>query len=299
VHATPLPQQNNSREAAVAAIAEAHRLIGQADEKLAHFEEPEREKQVSDLSDERSTHLAEKVSPKRLISQSFFGLMAVTCIGIAAAAWQASRGQDASDPNSTSSVAVKKAEALPTQPAAQDPDLAARTKARDPEPQAQATSQSAPVTPIPPELRQQIQMIALELANVEQGIDQLKNEQSQMMRENAELAAQLKATQEIARHNADLAEDLKAAQAQMTRDSGNLVDQLKASQDLMASIAEQLKESQEQVARLAASEQKQRPRTRASLPLPIANPTRRTAATSPAPVGAQAQDSRHSQPKQQ
>jgi hypothetical protein len=105
-----------------------------------------------------------------------------------------------------------------------------------------------------PELARQIQMIARELANVEQGIDQLKTEQSQMVRDTAELAEHLKATQEIARHNVDLTDYLKATQAQMARGNDILADQLKASQDLMTRIAEQLRQSQERAARLVVSE---------------------------------------------
>ncbi len=103
-------------------------------------------------------------------------------------------------------------------------------------------------------------MITRELANMEQGIDELKTGQAQTVRDNAELAEHLKATQEMARHNADIAEDLKAAQAKMARDNVNFAEQLKAYQEQLANIADQLKESQEQTARLIASERKQRPR---------------------------------------
>jgi chromosome segregation ATPase len=122
-----------------------------------------------------------------------------------------------------------------------------------------------------PDLAQSIQMITRELANVEQWIDQLKTGQAQMVRDNAELTEHLKATQEMARHNAELAEDPKAAQAQMARDNVNFAEQLKASQEQIAHIAEQLRESQQQIARLVTSEGKQGPRTLASSPLPIAN----------------------------
>jgi len=131
-----------------------------------------------------------------------------------------------------------------------------------------------------PDLAQSIQMITRELANVEQGIDQLKTGQAQMVRDNAELAEHLKATQEMARNNADLAE------------------QLKASHEQMANIAEQLKQSQEQIARLVASGQNQRPRTLASSP--TANSTRKLVPTRPSPrVRVQTQDPTQLQPEQQ
>jgi chromosome segregation ATPase len=131
-----------------------------------------------------------------------------------------------------------------------------------------------------PDLAQSIQMITRELANVEQEIDQLKTGQAQMVRDSVELV--LKATQEMARNNADLGEQLKAGHEQM------------------ANIAEQLKQSQEQIARLVASEEKQRPRTLASSPRPTHNATRKPVRTRPSPrVRVQTQDPTPLQPEQQ
>jgi septal ring factor EnvC (AmiA/AmiB activator) len=205
------------------------------------------------------------------------GLLAAACIGVAAFAWPSNHSQATPEPISTSSVSTR----------------------------AQTTLQrAAPVaptaTPMAPDLAQSIQMITRERANVEQGIDQLKTGQAQMVRDNAELAEHLKATQEMARHNAELAEDLKAAQAQMARDNVNFAEQLKASQEQIAHIAEQLRESQQQIARLVTSEGKQGSRTLASSPLPIANSMRKRVPTLSSPqVRVQTQDPMHLQPKQQ
>src|SRR5258707_4182418 len=96
------------------------------------------------------------------------------------------------------------------------------------------------------------------------------------------ISEHLKATQEMARNNADFAE------------------QLKVSHEQMANIAEQLKQSQEQIARLVASGQKQRPGTLASSPLPIANSTRKLVPTRSSPrVRAQTQVPTPLQPEQQ
>jgi hypothetical protein len=123
-----------------------------------------------------------------------------------------------------------------------------------------------------------------------------------MVRGIGELTDHLKATQEAALHTAELIEDLKAAEAQMARDNNKLAEQLKESQDRMTNMAELFKGGQEQVARLVASEQKQRVRTTPASPLAPAstlaniNPARRPA---PAPrtahVRAQAQDPRTNQ----
>src|ERR1700736_3260519 len=170
------------------------------------------------------------------------GLLAAACIGVAAFAWPSNHSQATPEPISTSSVSIEKKE-VPAQPTPSNADVAAKTDEGLPQPssRAQTTLQrAAPVaptaTPMAPDLAQSIQMITRERANVEQGIDQLKTGQAQMVRDNAELA-----------------EHLKAAQAQVARDNVNFAEQLKASQEQIAHIAEQLRESQQQIARLVTS----------------------------------------------
>jgi hypothetical protein len=249
------PQQNHSREAALAAIAQAYRQMG-ADQQLVQIDETacklETEKKATrHPSDEQPRFAGPGSSRSRLVLRSLMGLLAVACIGVAAFAWPSPDGQAAPEPISTSSVSIEKKE-LPAQPAPSNAGVAAETDAGLPQEssQAQTTLQSAAreaptaAAAMAPDLAQSIQMITRELANVEQEIDQLKTGQAQMVRDSVELV--LKATQEMARNNADLGE------------------QLKANHEQMANIAEQLKQSQEQIARLVASEEKQRPRTLAS-----------------------------------
>jgi gas vesicle protein len=307
---TATPQQSHFRDIALAAITEAHELVGRGGEQRAQFEDrafkSEKEKNAmphppSDLP--RSAESGPGSSRGGLALRSM-GLVTVACIGVAAFAWRSNHDQPAPDPISTSSVSNEKRE-MPARPVPYKADMTAETGAGTPHPPAAQTAlqRLAPEAPVPaaiaPDVSQQIQTMVRELANVEQGIDQLKTGQIQMVRGNAELAEHLRAAQETARHNADLAEDLKAAQAQMARDNVNLAEQLKASQDQMAKIAGQLKESQEQVARLLAPEQKPRPKTLVSSPLPIANATRKPVPTPQSlQVRAQTQDQRHLQPKQ-
>jgi hypothetical protein len=288
------PQQSHLRDVALAAIAQAHRQMG-AGENLVQVDETafklEEEKIATRHPSDEQPRLAEPgrgSSRGRLVLWSLMGLLAVACIGVAAFAWPSPQGQAAPEPISTSSVSIEKKE-LPAQPAPSSAGVAAKTDAELPQrsSQAQTTLQRAApeaptAAPMAPDLAQSIQMITRELANVEQGIDQLKTGQAQMVRDNAELAEHLKATQEMVRNNTDLAE------------------QLKASHEQMANIAEQLKQSQEQVARLAASGQKQPPRTLASSPLPTANSTRKLVPRRPSPrVRVQTQDPTQLQPEQQ
>jgi len=310
---TATPEQSHSRDVALAAIAQAHKQIGHAGEKLVQLDEAafklEKEKNATrhpSNEQPRSAGPGRGSSRGRLVLPSLMGLLAIACVGAAAFAWQSTHGQVAPEPISTSSASIEKKE-LPAQPAPHNADVAAMAEARLPQPssQAQTTLQrAAPVAPTAaptaPDLAQSIQMISRELANVAQGIDQHKTGQAQMVRDNAELTEHLKATQEMARHTAELAEDLKAAQEQMARDNVNFAEQLKAGQEQMANIAEQLKGSQEQIARLVASEQKQRPRTLASSPLPTGNSTRKPVPTAPSPqVSVQTQNPRHLNPKGQ
>ena len=288
------PQQSHSRDVALAAIAQAHRQIG-ADEQLVQVDETAvrlvKQKKATRHPSDEQPRLAEPgrgSSRGRLVLRSLMGLLAVACIGVAAFAWPSPHGQAAPEPISTSSVSIEKKELHP-QPAPSNAGVAAKTDAELPQrsSQAQTTLQSAaPVAPtaapVAPDLVQSIQMITRELANVEQGIDQLKTGQAQIVRDNAELAEHLKATQEMARNNADLGEQLKAGHEQM------------------ANIAEQLKQSQEQIARLVASGQNQRPRTLASSPPLTANATRKPVRTRPSPrVRVQTQDPTPLQPEQQ
>jgi hypothetical protein len=287
------PQQSHSRDVALAAIAQAHRQIG-ADEQPVQINETafklEKEEKTTRHPSDEQPRFAEpgRGSSRRLVLQSLVGLLAVACIGVAAFAWPSPHGQAAPEPISTSSASIEKKEP-PAQPAPSNAGAAAKTDAGLPQrsSQAQTTLQRAgpeapTAAPMASDLAQSIQMITRELANVEQGIDQLKTGQAQMVRDNAELAEHLKATQEMARNNADLAE------------------QLKASHEQMANLAEQLKQRQEQIARLVAPGQKQRPRTLASSPLPIANSTRKPVPTRPSPhVRVQTQDPTQLQPEQQ
>jgi hypothetical protein len=282
------PQQNHSREAALAAIAQAYKQIG-ADHQLVQDDETacklETEKKATrHPSDEQPRFAGPGSSRGRLVLRSLMALLAVACIGVAAFAWPSPDGQAAPEPISTSSVSIEKKE-LAAQPAPSNAGVAAETDVPQQSNQAQTTLQrAAPEAPtaaaVAPELAQSIQTITRELANVEQQIDQLKTGQAQMVRDSVELV--LKATQEMARNNADLGE------------------QLKANHEQMANIAEQLKQSQEQIARLVASEEKQRPRTLASSPRPTHNATRKPVRTRPSPrVRVQTQDPTPLQPEQQ
>jgi hypothetical protein len=91
----------------------------------------------------------------------------------------------------------------------------------------------APIAaPMSPELAQRLETMARDLANVTQGIEQLKTSQEQVARVNAAVAERLKeALSKMTRDNAAAAEQVKAALSEITRDSAAIAVQLKASQE--------------------------------------------------------------------
>jgi hypothetical protein len=267
MNSMPNPQQTDPRDVAIPALKEAYEQIGRSDEQPARVDQ-----QVSRLEQDtarkpsgQQKRLAvpgRRSSRGRLALPGLIGLLLAACIGVAALAWQSPYGDAAKlmiarwapQRVSTSSLPLEKQE-LPAQPSPPAVDVAATTAALpQPAPLAQTAPQDVAPTaaPLPSELAQWLQTMARDLANVEQGIEQLKTSQEQMVRDNA-----------------NLAEQLKAAQAQMARDNENAAGQLKASQEQMVRLIAK------------ASEQNLRPRTSAPPsappPRPIATPARKPA----------------------
>jgi hypothetical protein len=257
-----VPQTNPARERAIASIEHAYRSMGQSGPEPRR-EEPTRDEPSVEIFESDAvapepasgtTEAFKRSWPGKGVGRISAGLLAA-CVGVSLAVWLSSRGSVEGEPVSTSSILLN--EKTATSVAPKNGNMTATTVA-------QAAPQGAPAVPMAGspagELAQQIERIARAITQVEQGIDQLKDQQSQLARENAELTEQLKATRDIARHGADLAEQLTATQAQLARDNANLGEQLKADRDVMDSIVGQLKQNQDQVAHLIAPEQKQRPR---------------------------------------
>ena len=190
-------------------LVHAYEQIARADEQLARVNE-----QLSKLEHDAARHSSD---PKKTVNRfrrpsrgrpalrGFIGLLLTACICVAAFASQ-SYGETARlmisrwAPQliSASSLPLKKPEfaAQPSPPAVQ---VAAADAAL---PQLPPPTQTAPqgvapaAAPIPPELAQLLQTMARDLANVQQGIEQLKTSQEELARENARTAEQFKASQE-------------------------------------------------------------------------------------------------------
>lgn len=87
-----------------------------------------------------------------------------------------------------------------------------------------------------PDLAQQFQPIAQDLAALRQAVAQLDMRQGQLVRDNENVASQLKASQaEIARNNI-IVEQIKATQTQLERESETVTERLNESQRQLARV---------------------------------------------------------------
>jgi hypothetical protein len=172
-------------------LAHAYQQIAHADEQLARVND-----QLSKLDHDAATSpsavLRRLPSRDRPMLRGFSGLLLAACVFVAAFVSQSSHG-DAARPIIarwarqlilTSSPPLGKPE-LPAQPSPSGVQMAA-AELVPPQPvsSGRAAAQDAAPTaaPVSPELAQLLQTMARDLANVEQGIEQLKASQEQMTR---------------------------------------------------------------------------------------------------------------------
>ena len=284
---TTNPREGKSSDAVLAELTQALEEIGRGAPPLVRPNEEIFEQEDAAGQSKRqmlAAILGRLPRPGALPLWSLVVGMAVGFIGIIVFAWPDAR---APKPTISSSVSAAK-----TDTGLQQPSIQAQTAPQRAGPAGASTS---------PELTQWGQTIARELANLTQGVEQLKTSQAQLARDNAELTGHLKETQEeMVRHDAELAKDLRAAQEEMTRDNLSLAAQLKASQEQISGIGEQLKPTQEQLNRLAVPKQL-RPAKLAtpSPPQPNATATPKPAPKPPSPqAGRLPKNSTQSQPEQ-
>jgi hypothetical protein len=106
-----------------------------------------------------------------------------------------------------------------------------------------APSEPVPLTQAAPtavalssEFAQQLQPIAHDLATLRQAVAQLEMRQGQLVRDNENVANQLKASQaEIARNN-DIIDQIKATQIRGVRENETVTERLNASQEQLARV---------------------------------------------------------------
>jgi hypothetical protein len=286
MNSTPTPKQTAPHDIADAALKEAHEQIGRAAGQLVR-NEPASDLQQDAADDPLDHEERAAVLLRQRPSRGLIGALLLTAFVCAAAfAWQ-SYGDAAMviarwTPERVSASSLVPTKQEPPAPLSQVTVGVATADAplSQPAPRAKTTPQDVPpkAAPVSPELARWLETIARDLANVEQGIRQLKSSHEQIVRDNAELTERFAAIQaQMARDNAAVTDQLKAAQIQMAHDSAN--------------AAEQFKAGQEETARLFAkvSEQNLRPKTSAPPRLLTTNPRRKPGATPPLQARAQPQ----------
>jgi regulator of replication initiation timing len=113
----------------------------------------------------------------------------------------------------------------------------------DPKPLAQAAPEAAApkdvasvTVGLSSGLAQQLQPMARDLAALRQTVEQLKERQEQLVRDNENLTSQLEASREEMARNNSIVDQLKATQIQMARESQTLTEQVNASQEQLARV---------------------------------------------------------------
>lgn len=247
--------QKSSRDAALIALAHARDQMAGPDDRrrpdrlidgspsdskvLGGFKvSPPTTAAISAPPSERS--VAGGISIWRLLA----GLGALMPVGAIVLGWQllTSRGHEI--PLSTSSVSKELVAASSLGTAAGDNDAVAPKKPAQVEPSS--------FVPARTELAQSMASTTHQLVDSEREIDGLKAQQEKMLLENSERDRHFEEAQELVRRNADLVRDLKSAQSRMVQDNANLAAQLKASQEQVATLVAQLDAIQIQMARIAA-----------------------------------------------
>jgi hypothetical protein len=220
----PNPDQTDARQV----------LSARADEELAHaYEQIARvgeemaraEKQLSKLErDAAGPAVRRKRSLfDRPAVRGLTGLLLAACIGAYAIARQSSSGDAANEMTArltpqrvaTSSTPLENPERAAEPSLAAVPAAAAKTEVPQPGPAAPITPDDIALTAaaLSPAMTQLLQSMARDLANLGQGIEQLKASQEQMAHDNASAALQLKAGQEDIARLLAKASDARASDA--------------------------------------------------------------------------------------
>jgi TolA-binding protein len=152
-------------------------------------------------------------------------------------------------------------------------------------PEAVAPKGAAPTAvALSSDLAQQLQPMTRDLADLRQTVEQFKVKQEQLVRDNENLASQLKASREEMARN--IIDQIKATQIQMARESQTLTERLNASQEQLARVIANASEPKAEEPKVSPEEPKVMP----EIPLPRPRQSANVAQTQkPAPTPARPQ----------
>ena len=95
------------------------------------------------------------------------------------------------------------------------------------------------------------------MINLEQGIEQIKNDQAKLARENSDLLGSLKEAQEkLVLRVQEFASEAKAAEEKAARDRLTAAEQVRDNQEQLVKIGEQLKAGQDQIDQMKSAAQR-------------------------------------------
>ena len=149
---TASPQQNQLRDIAIAALKQAHREIGHADQRLVPSDEAASRLEIEK---DAARHRADEPPPasepqprarrRRPLLWSFLGLLALAGIGAAAFGWQKAGEEAATDLITAATDLITTATVTPAkrEPVEQSSGIAVKTELALPQPSPQASPQRA------------------------------------------------------------------------------------------------------------------------------------------------------------
>jgi hypothetical protein len=236
----PNSEQVGSNDVVVAAVEPIDRQIGRADSRFRYVD---RDVSKFELDSGRNpSNLRRRLQPHRsrlgrLALQGLIGLLAAACIGATGMVLRAHGdaakqliswwGRQLSAPAATSPISVQPNQSTAQAPAVKETSpqsaLTAPTgQTRPPDFAPTATEPSPGQEQLVPLLRGFLAVVEQDIEELKASIEQLKSSQEQMVRSNAAVAEQIKASQE---QSAAVIEQLKAAQEQIARLTAKDFDQ--------------------------------------------------------------------------
>lgn len=259
-------QGTNSTGLGLEAIAQAFEEIARTDISRSKLEDPE-PGEMPPAKPPSAPPVG--VPPQRRFTigkvalSGLIGCLAMACAGAIVFVWPTSGSRTAkSDPvppvAAPASISVASGERQPATTQAIPSSATARIAKGIEQPAVQPEARlSESAVSVPPETAQRIQALERRLTNLEQGIEQIKSDQTRLARENSDLLGGLRQAQEkLALRVQEFASDAKAAEERAARDRLMAAEQLKGSQEQLLRFDEQLKARQDQVDQMKAAAQR-------------------------------------------
>ena len=272
-------QGTNSSELALDAIAKAFAEISRSDTSRSRPEDLEfKEARPVILSPVGPDEVSSSRRPAfgKIALWGFIGVLAVVCIGVLIFAWPISGERTATEraatPPNPAPVSVAEGEKHPvtTQAIPSVPAATTVKSAEQPTVQNQLAPQSAePKLSVPADMTPRIQALERRLINLEQGIEQIRNDQAKLARQTSDLFGNLtEAQQKLIVRVQEFTSDAKALEEKAARDRLAVEERLRGNQEQLVKLGELLKTSQDQIDQLRSAAQRRMSKSASPPPQP-------------------------------